>query len=314
MDKEPFIIKSGKGHSVEIEQGSTHARRKSNVVAPQDEAPEERVVKESVQEERKLADLSLQGEDPQASLSPSDGAQHADAAASRASSSPEPVPEGGALAPRLAEVPEDEAALGAPQDGPVMVLEARADEDAKVAKGGIEADRYLSGDASNEAQRDARGPMEQVLGDHFASDHPEALPEEDLRGPGQPEQPLSNRQKVDLLQAQANRIQIEQAGAAPAELNLERQSPDRAAQAAGEAGPEPAAAPARTEDAPPSVAAPVSVEGLPPELKGNLAFTPPPAPEAEASGLLARVRALRRYMSVTDDRLSKLQGKPPIKH
>jgi hypothetical protein len=53
---------------------------------------------------------------------------------------------------------------------------------------------------------------------------------------------------------------------------------------------------------------------LPPELEGNLGFTPPPAPEAEASGLLARVRALRSHMSVTDDRLTKLQGKPPIKH
>lgn len=314
MDKEPFIIKSGKGHSVEIEQGSTHARRKSNVVAPQDEAPEDRVVKESVQEERKLADLSLQREDPQASLSARAGSEEADTATPRAGSHQEGVPEGSALAPHQAEVPEDEAAPGAAQDGPVILLEARAEEDAKVAKGDIEADRYLSGDAAQEAQRDARGPKEQVLGDRFASDHPEALPEEDLRGPGQPEQPLSNRQKVDLLQAQANRIQIEQAGTAPAELNIERQTPERAAQGAGEADALQAAAPAQAEDAPPPVVVPVASEGLPPELEGNLGFTPPPAPEAEASGLLARVRALRSHMSVTDDRLTKLQGKPPIKH
>ncbi len=311
MDKEPFIIKSGKGHSVEIEQGSTHARRKTNVIAPQEDALEDRVAKEGAQEERKLADLTLSGEDLQATQSPGAASEHAESSLPRPAGHEEAVPE-------RTPVPADQAAVhnaataAASQDGPVIALEARAEEDARAAKGDVESDRYLSGDESREEQRDARGPKEEVLADRFASDNPDALPEEDLRGAGQPDQPLTNRQKVDSLQAQANRIQIEQAQAAPAELALERQADERAERPDAETDPDRAAAPARPEAEKAQATVAATSEGLPPELEGNLGFAPAAPAEASDSGLLARVRALRSNMSVTDDRLSKLQSKPPI--
>ncbi|MFM8863511.1 MAG: hypothetical protein ACKOFG_01040 [Limnohabitans sp.] len=312
MDKEPFIIKSGKGHSVEIEQGSTHARRKSNVVAPQDEAHEERVVKESVQEERKLADLGAQGVDVEPGPAAATVAEQAETSSTGGRASQVDVPDGDPAAAGQSGVQVESVAAGAAQDGPVMVLEARAEEDAKAAKGDIASDRYLSGDASRDRQDDARGPKEEVLADRFASDQPETPPDEDLRG-GPPEQALTNRQKVELIQAQANRIQIEQAESAPAELVVERHARDRATQPTFSSEPEPVAAPAIVEDDKPLVGLAVASEGLPPELEGNLGFAPAAAPQAQESGLLARVRALRSNMSVTDDRLSKLQSKPPIK-
>ncbi len=312
MDKEPFIIKSGKGHSVEIEQGSTHARRKTNVIAPQEDALEDRVAKEGAQEERKLADLNLSGEDVQASQSPGSASEQAESSLPRPAGQEEVLPEGVPLPADQAAVQIDDAVAAASNEGPVIALEARAEEDARAAKGDVESDRYLSGDESREAEREARGPKEEVLADRFASDHPDALPDEDLRGAGQPAQPLTNRQKVDSLQAQANRIQIEQAQAAPAELALERQADERAERPDAEADPELAAAPARPEEETPQVAVVATSEDLPPELAGNLGFAPAPPAEATDSGLMARVRALRSNMSVTDDRLSKLQSKPPI--
>ncbi len=312
MDKEPFIIKSGKGHSVEIEQGSTHARRKTNVIAPQEDALEDRVAKESAQEERKLAALSLSGEDVQASTSAVAASEHAESSLPRPASTEEVVPEGAPVPADESVVQIDAAAEGPSQDGPVIALEARADEDARAAKGDVASDRYLSGDESREADRDARGPKEEVQADRFATDHPDAPLDEDLRGPGEPAQPLTNRQKVDSLQAQANRIQIEQAQAAPAELVLERQDDERAERPDSEAEPAQAAAPARSDEEKPPVAVATISEGLPPELEGNLGFAPAAPTEAAESGLLARVRALRSNMSVTDDRLTKLQSKPPI--
>jgi len=312
MDKEPFIIKSGKGHSVEIEQGSTHARRKTNVIAPQEDALEDRVAKEGAQEERKLAELSLSGEDVQASLGPTAASEHTESSLPRPEGHEEALPEGAPLPADQAAVQIDAASAVASQDGPVIALEARAEEDARAAKGDVESDRYLSGDESRQAEREARGPKEEVLADRFASDHPDALPDEDLRGAGQPAQPLTNRQKVDSLQAQANRIQIEQAQAAPAELVLERQADERAERPDAEAQPDRAPAPTRAEEEKPQVAVAAINEGLPPELEGNLGFAPVAPAEAAESGLLARVRALRSNMSVTDDRLSKLQSKPPI--
>ena len=124
---------------------------------------------------------------------------------------------------------------------------------------------------------------------------------------------MTNRQKVDNLQAQANRIQIEQAQAAPAELLLDPSVQDPARQETTDADPVQAAAPAVSQDDPPPVPVTVVSEGLPPELEGNLGFTPAVPVDTPESGLLARVRALRSNMSVTDDRLTKLQGKPPIK-
>jgi len=148
MDKEPFIIKSGKGHSVEIEQGSTHARRKTNVIAPQEDALEDRVAKEGAQEERKLADLNLSGEDVQASQSPGSASEQAESSLPRPAGQEEVLPEGVPLPADQAAVQIDDAVAAASNEGPVIALEARAEEDARAAKGDVESDRYLSGDES----------------------------------------------------------------------------------------------------------------------------------------------------------------------
>lgn len=317
MDKEPFIIKSGKGHSVEIEQGSTHARRKRNVILPQDEAAQEqRSVDEPLQQERKLAELGQQEHDVPGSLARDPQQDTQDVSSQRSwtaeeegSLAPqESTPDAQAFAPDADAMPTP-----TPPDGPVLILEAPAEEDATASRSAIEADRYLSGESLQGAQRDARGPQQGALADRFVHDDSAALSDEDLRQAASPEQPVTNRQKVNSLQTRANRILIDQEQLPIPERSLQVNAVQGPAGdgADGQLPNEPALM--QQPEAPLPQLAPVPGQVLPPELEGNLGFTPAAAQETPASALLARVRALRSNMSVTDDRLSKLQGKPPLK-
>ena len=283
MDKEPFIVKSGKGHSIEIEQGSTHARGKRTYVAPQDEAPREQVVSEegSTQERRQL-DLKQEGAEQ--TLSDPDRVLQADP--QQAPESPDhAVVAPQDLAPKSrVEVPEDSPA-GSPNDGPVLLQEVHGDEDARADKAEVQTDRFVG--------------VEE-----------DAPPEPDMVSVPEPS-PLSNRQKIEQLQASANLILVKQTEGQPAELDIEKhdtpepelvidpQQDDRLSSPSEE-----------TTETVVVQAAPG--EDLPAELAGNLGFTPAQEDPAQ-SAFLARVRALRNNMSVTDDRLTKLQGKPPVK-
>jgi hypothetical protein len=310
MDKEPFIIKSGKGHSVEIEQGSTHARTKRNVIAPQEEAQENRVVSEGAVEERKEFVLETQAVDAAA---PVQEAQAVAEEALLAAATKQAEAEGQTRDLREHRETVDEAqAPSAAEDGPVLRNEARADEDARAEKAEAEKDRYAHAQEEVTADRDVRVEKAGVEADRFVSGDEEAVSDEQLVC--EPEAPaLTNRQKIEQLQATANRIQIEQGQRPPAELEIEEQ-PQHEPQMQVQAHPDSAMTKA-VEDEEVAPVAPVVVvpdaPALPPELEGNLAFAPPTQDSAQ-SAFLARVKALRNNMSVTDDRLSKLQSKPPV--
>lgn len=313
MDKEPFIIKSGKGHSVEIEQGSTHARRKNHLVAPQDEAPDNRVLGEFHQQERKAIDLGQHSEEqlPAASESTQQMA-FADSIVLGAADD-EATVDLTELRAAETEVQLDPASSRLPQDGPVIVLEAQTEEGAKAAKEGIQTDRFLSGDESSGDERQGRGPKESVTADRFAGEPSAAVQGEDMRGPAEPEPPQTNRQKVDSLQARANRIQIEQSQQLPSDLQVQvhTHEPFRLDEEGSSFVPAERSGAVEEEAVQPVL--PQATDDLPPELAGNLGYTPAASAEPSTSAWLARVKALRNNMSVTDDRLSKLQNKPPIK-
>jgi hypothetical protein len=124
-------------------------------------------------------------------------------------------------------------------------------------------------------------------------------------------EPLTNRQKIEQLQASANRILVEQTEVQPAELEIEKHD-DPEAQLVVQAQDGDALPVAAQTAIEPAVVVVAPVEELPAELAGNLGFAPPVEDPAQ-SAFLARVRALRNNMSVTDDRLTKLQSKPPVK-
>lgn len=282
MDKEPFIVKSGKGHSIEVEQGSSNARSKRTYVAPQDEAREDQVVSEGQTQERRQLDLSKEGVEQ--TLGTQDQKLQAEEA---------PLPEPEHAQHASAGDPVDAAGGGVPEDlasaagaaGPVLVQEVQGDEDARADKAGVGADRFVSG-------QDEGAPEPEIV----------AVPE--------PE-PLTNRQKIEQLQASANRILVEQTEVQPAELEIEKHD-DPEAQLVVQAQDGDALPVAAQTAIEPAVVVVAPVEELPAELAGNLGFAPPVEDPAQ-SAFLARVRALRNNMSVTDDRLTKLQSKPPVK-
>lgn len=283
MDKEPFIVKSGKGHSIEIEQGSTHAKSRRNVVASEDDDRAERMVGEGVQEERRSSEESghvgLTNAVAEAQASAIEAPQEAAARQSVETAAAE-------AREVLADVPEPEAPADAGK-GPVLQLEVQGDEDARAEKAGVDGDRFV-------------GEDEQPAPDDEFVAEPEA-------------QPLTNRQKIENLQASANRILVEQAEFRPGDLDIAKHASSEPELVLPEVDEPPA--PPEVPDEPVAAVAPppAPIEELPPELVGNIGFTPAATPETPESAFLARVKALRNNMSVTDDRLTKLQSKPPVK-
>lgn len=287
MDKEPLIIKSGAGHKVEIEQGSTHAKGRRNVVAPGEDALPEHVVKEGLAEERKQIDLSVAAEDEgvTASVAETVLVEPAGSAPASASDEPEAAVQAQAQATALVLDPTEAAAVA---QGPAVQREVQADRDATAEKAEVVADRFLGG-------QDGGAPSEELVSE------PEP-------------QPLSNRQKIEQLQASANKILVNQTERVLGELDIERHTDEEPTLelAGSDAPPKPAPA-APEEPSAPSMVSVAASEDLPPELAGNLGFAPP-AKESADSAFLARVRALRNNMSVTDNRLTTLQDKAPVKH
>ncbi len=285
MDKEPLIIKSGAGHKVEIEQGSTHAKGRRNVVVPGDEARSDQVVKDGPSEERKSIDLSVEAEDVGVSTAAVGAVLVEPPADAPAASSVDA--EAVATAARAASPVLDPAEPAAAAEGPAVLREVLADRDATADKAEVLADRFLG-------WQDGGPPSEELVSE------PEP-------------QPLTNRQKIEQLQASANKILVNQAERTLGELEVERHidpEPDLGLAADDDT---PLAAPAAPEDVPaPSLVPVAASEELPPELAGNLGFAPP-AKESADSAFLARVRALRNNMSVTDNRLTALQDKAPVK-
>jgi hypothetical protein len=285
MDKEPLIIKSGAGHKVEIEQGSTHAKGRRNLVASGEDALPDHMVKEGLTEERKEIDLSAAAEEAQAPAA-QDKAAAAETPALKKpmTDSEEPEPETSTQTefPVLDPI---EAPTGA--QGPSVQREVLGDQDATTEKAEVVGDRFLGG-------QDGAAAEEELVSE------PES-------------HALTNRQKIEQLQASANKILIDQAQRPLKTLDIEPQT--REAGAVESDSHTETLEQSAASDEPPSVDNVVSVaatDDLPPELAGNVGFTPV-AKESPDSAFLARVRALRNNMSVTDHRLAELQVKPPVK-
>ena len=286
MDKEPLIIKSGAGHKVEIEQGSTHAKGRRNLVAPGEDALPDHMVKEGLTEERKEIDLSAAAEEAQEPGQDKAVEEEAGALKKPMTDSEEPEPAKASVQAEFPVLDPTEASVGA--EGPSVQREVLGDQDATAEKAEVVGDRFLGG-------QDGEAAEEELVSE------PES-------------HALTNRQKIEQLQASANKILIDQAERPLKDLDIEPQT--REAEAAESDSHTETLGQAAVADEAPAVDNIVSVaatDDLPPELAGNVGFAPA-AKESPDSAFLARVRALRNNMSVTDHRLAELQVKPPVKH
>lgn len=287
MDRNPPpIIKSGARHSVQIAQGSTHAKSVRNVVTSDADAPlEERLVNAdstTLREEATLQQGLLQTQQVAAAseqgIAPEDGAQAAstlfideEAAAGR---------EGGG-------VMDADAAAPAPGDGPIVSRTERGASDAQVAKTQPEAEHRVLLDQAP-VPADTQGVVV------------EATPQQE------------NRQRIEQLQAQANRIRLRNEQRAASEFNAAQATePVRHEHGLLAAADALRSVEAGGDQLPPALAGvdvvPAVAPELPPEAANNLASQNPSA-DAKESALMARLRALKSNMTVTENRLTKLKA------
>lgn len=286
MDRNPPpIIKSGARHSVQIAQGSTHAKSVRNVVTSDADAPlEERLVNAdstTLREEATLQQGLLQTQQVAAAseqgIAPEDGAQAAstlfideEAAAAR---------DGGLAI-------EADAASAASGEGPIVSRTERGASDAQVAKTQPEAEHRVLLDQAP-VPADTQGVVV------------EATPQQE------------NRQRIEQLQAQANRIRLRNEQRAASELNAAQATEpvrhEHGLSAADVARPKEAVPAEEALLAAAAADMPAVAPELPPEAANNLAAQNPSA-DAKESALMARLRALKSNMTVTENRLTKLKA------
>lgn len=286
------IIKSGARHSVQIAQGTKNAKSVRNVVTSDVDAPiKDRFVNAEDAPVRDAAVLRQGAEQEQQVLKDQRDDYLVEPTAAAVDSHlvvDEPkTPAGRVL------TPEEAAAAAASASGPILIHEVDAGQDAQTAK-------------------------VQPVGEHFVQ-----VPQTPVAAPTQGvvtgvQQTQDNRQRIEQIQAQANRIRLE--NEAPVAENVVQLPADLLARkpheigleaspqaAAPDAEPDPvlaapelemAPAPAPPAQQPPEVAAPAGKVGA--------------AGDAKESALMARLRALKSNMSVTENRLTKLdQPEPP---
>jgi hypothetical protein len=281
---DPPIIKSGAHHSVQVAQGTRNAKSVRNVVHAEEQTPsEDRIV---VAQEGTMRDAPVlqgaQNEEPMGHA-----ADRAWQESEHLKDSLAQAPEAeGAAGPHRELAPEEQAGQAAAQ-GPVVLQQELASQDAHAAKQGLASENLIQV-TEDGAPDGTRGPIVEAAA---AIDH---------------------REKIEQIQASANRIR----------LDVQQQSsPDPVHQQAGERvlrDHEVSAADSAASSAAPSVEEPMAsgpapaVESeLPPEVAANLGLGSTAAPAARESDLMARLRAIKTNMSVTQDRLSKLQPNTP---
>ncbi len=280
------IIKSGVRHAVQVAQGTKNAKSVRNVVTSDLDAPlEERIVGAQDAPQRDAA--SLQGGPELQRQLARQGEAGAEAEAPAAPVSHVAAPEAAAPRPQNAWAPEPEPPAGA-STGPLVMQHARAEEDAFAAK-----QHPLAEQAQHMQPLASAAPAERMVSE-------DAVP------------PTDNRQRIEQVQAEANRVRLEQ-GAPAGENRVLLDAAERARKA--HELPQAAPSPARAEapPAPEAGAAPAAAESeLPPEVAANLGARSQPAPSAKESDLMARLRAIKSNMSVTENRLTQLnQPEPP---
>ncbi len=281
------IIKSGVRHAVQVAQGTKNAKSVRNVVTSDVDAPiEERIVGAQDTPLRDAAPLQG-GAEALRQLAPQGEAEAAAEAAAAGLSRVALPEEAAAPRPHSALAPEPEPAAGAAA-GPLLTQHARGQEDAFAAKQQPLAEQDL-----RVQQPAGAAPAERLVSDDAAA-------------------PIDNRQRIERVQAEANRVRLEQ-GAPAAENRVRLEAAERAPKAHEVT---PAAPPPARAEAPPDPeagAAPADPESeLPPEVAANLGSRSRPVPSAKESDLMARLRAIKSNMSVTENRLTQLhQPEPP---
>ena len=280
------IIKSGVRHAVQVAQGTKNAKSVRNVVTSDVDAPiEERIVGAQDVPQRDAA--SLQGGPEVQRQLVREGEAEAEAEVPKAPLSHVAAPEVAAPRPQSALAPEPEPTAGA-SAGPLITQHARAEEDAFAAKQQPLAEQDL-----RVQQPAGAAPAERSVSEGAAP-------------------PIDNRQRIEQVQAEANRVRLEQdAPAGENRVLLDAAERARKAHEVPQAAPSPARAEAPA--APEAGAASAAAESeLPPEVAANLGARSRPAPSAKESDLMARLRAIKSNMSVTENRLTQLnQPEPP---
>lgn len=286
---DPPIIKSGARHSVQIAQGTKNAKSVRNVVTSDADAPvpdrfvqvDENTVREAALLQQGLTQEQQLGQAHPQWVVEQDSEM---AATHREQEAPTDMASGNAV---LAEQASEHQASSV---GPSVLREARAEQMGMASKAQAKAEHRIRVDTET-APADTQGVV--------------------IEG----RQTQENWQRIEQLQAQANRIRIEAersqavagAHASPGERGLSQYDVPPAAD--GIRAPEAPPATVRTPLLPVNTAdEPVQVAALPPELSANLDHQSR-VEDVKESALMARLRALKSNMSVAENRLTQL--KPP---
>lgn len=288
MDRnDPPIIKSGARHSVQIAQGTKNAKSIRNVVTSDADAPladryvyaDESVIRDAAVLQQGLAHEQLAGtdrdqEDLMDSAAPAAVAVLVDPAASQTAHDQVVV--------------SDDMQSQAQSSGPSMVREERAAQDAQVAKVQPDAEHRILID-TEKAPADTQGVI--------------------VEGRRSQE----NWQRIEQLQAQANRIRLDNGMQSVADVGhaqLVERSLNSNELPPAQDTPQ---TPSRSEDASaqePAATVPSSGHeqaALPPEVMGNFDHQAQQAMGGKESALMARLRILKSNMTVTENRLTKLK-------
>lgn len=287
MDRnDPPIIKSGARHSVQIAQGTKNAKSVRNVVTSDVDAP--------------IADRFVSAEETvqrQAAVLKQGVTQTLEAEKDRIISIAEDAAPSAGMATVVVEqdqhgsgqvlAEEGAPAQGQMAAGPTLLREERGAQDVQVAKAPVAAENRILIDAEP-GPADTEGVV--------------------VEG----RQSLENRQRIEQLQAQAQRIRLDAQARPTQTLNAVAagQSVAKDFQLGAELE---ASAPSADEASPAPVAeTPQPVAEAPAEVMANLDHQAAPAGGVvveKESALMARLRALKSNMSVTENRLTQL--KPP---
>lgn len=286
--KPPTIIKSGARHSVQVAQGTLNAKSVRNVVTSDADAPiEDRFVNPQEAAGRQAAALRSGPEEerqagaanvslaPGAGVPPAPGHGVVDAQAPAAAANWAQAPEAGPA--------------GAAHAGPIVPIQVRADQDATIAK----QQPVQTQDVFVQEPQAAHDPRNAFVGDAATPD---------------------NLQRIENIQAQAQRIRLDQA--APSSDNrvpINAAPVQRASHELPKAAPPLSAAAARDALAARQPHASAAAQAdLPPEVAANMGQTAA-ALQAKESDLMARLRAIKSNMSVTENRLTQLNPTDPPK-
>lgn len=283
----PAIIKSGARHSVQVAAGTTNAKSVRNVVTSDVDAPiEERIINLPPEPERETAVLQKGLEEERQiteRLAFGEEAQTQERSVTL-SLDPDPSPNHAhhELAPEL-------PAGGAASAGPVIVQHVLADQDAFAAKVQPETEPDVFVQEAPTA----------TAADQMVSEHATAMPD--------------NRQRIEQIQAEADRIRLDQAAPSSTHrIKIDPASPVRKRHDVPEADAMPAGAAEDAAQEGARAAAAADEAALPPEVAANLGQRTVAPAQTRESDLMARLRAIKSHMSVTENRLTQLhQPEPP---